>query len=197
MRISKNGEEFAEFLYDRLMATVEGPSKNFKSILLVGCELGCSTGPSLGASNQSEIPFGDRFASAAKKLFPQLEYVVASPYVISAAVDPKYPDTVLLDVFSSSDSDHPDALRLHVGAANFFTGNLPQEMYERPSPQSVKGILSWKPGQDGASATGEYVLNTNPEYISDFISKHGFAEPIFRKIPAVLPVEPAISPTTD
>ena len=189
--VSKSGEEFAGFLYDRLMATVEGPSKDFKSILLAGCELACRPGPSLGASNESEIPFGDRFASAAKKLFPQLEHVIASPYGFSAEVDPRHPNTVIVDVFRSGDLDHPDGLRIHVEAANFFTGNLPQKMYERPSSQSVEGILSWKPNQDGASATGEYMLNRNTEDIKNFISnEHGFAEPIFRTIPAVLPVEP-------
>ena len=183
-RVDKTGEEFAEFLYERLQDQFGDASKNLKSILFNSCELACRTEPSPGASNQSGDSLAHRFARAAKKLFPELDHVIASPYVIGAAQHPDDPKKIALDVMTTEDPNNEESLRLSVNPRDFFRGDLP-ELLVRPSVETVESV--------NLRLLGGYVRSDDAASIAGFIDKHGFTEPIFHTIP----VPPLVEPLTD
>ena len=193
--VEKNAEEFAEFLYDRLETSSEGASQHLKSILFTACHSACRTGPSSGASDQSEISFADRFAGSprTRTLFPELEHVIASPYRIGPGGEDIDTSEIGLDVRSSRDLGDPQSARMYVDAEQFFTGNLPQELLEPPSPGRVHSVYKRVPQESDAGEQFDHEWSEDSETISNFISSHDFTEPIFREIP----VRPLIGPLTD
>ena len=200
--VRKNAEEFAEFLYDRLETSSEGASRSLRSILFTPCQSGCRTESLPGASNQSQTSFADSFANSARTrtLFPELEHVIATPYRIGSGgeyADSRriagVPSLIGLDVYSNGDLGDRESLRMYVDAEQFFTGDLPQDLLNPPSPGSVHAVYRRVPHESTAAGTGRYEWSRYPETISDFISNHNFTEPIFRKIP----VPPLVAPLTD
>ena len=188
-RVAKNGEEFAEFLYDRLQAAFGEASGDLKSITFHGCELACRTGQSLDGSIQSEISFADRFAGAAKNLFPNLEHVFASPYAIGIRKHDEDPSSFSLEVHNEK-LDH--ALTIQLTASDYFRGDLPPELLQPPSVGTVENVwsVSHQTGTPGETL-GEAV--TSAEEGNRVISERGFTDPVFREIP----VPPLVEPLTD
>ena len=191
--VRKNPEELAAFLYERLKANVGGESQSFKSALLTTCESACLTEPSLGAGNQSRTSFADRFAGAANQLFPDLEHIFASPYVIGMGWDSKHPTRVIIDI-PTSHEDSEDSLRLLVDSEAFFKGVLPSELLNPPSVESTHSVWTFGLQPDG---TVRYGRSEDSTTITSFLEKQLLTEPVFRKILVPPAVESPMLPTAD
>ena len=192
--VSKNGEEFAQLLYDRLESGVAGASKDLESILLTSCRGSCDTRTSLGASRQANNSFADRFASAARKLFPELKDVIATPYDMAVGTYDGGLSTIELQV-STRDNEH--MLNVLVDAGKFFSGDLPPGLFDPPTAGSVEGVWSRVPHEAAAFGTSQLKRVEGFEQANAIILDHGFTEPIFSHILESIPEPPPALATTD
>ena len=174
-RVEKSGGDFAVYLHEILESSYGGASKHLKSILFLSCQTACPTGSSRDAVTRSRDSFAYRFARAAKKLFPELDHVMATPYSIGAIPHPGDPNMMALDVFTNSDRDDEESLRISVNLQEFFQGDLSPNLLVPPSVESVESVNLQQPG---LSVRSQYSAS-----ITDFIDKHRFTEPIFHEFP--------------
>ena len=185
-----NGEEFAEFLYDRLQASSEGASEHLKSIHFSTCGLACRTERPTGASNLSGSSFPEDFVRAAKTLFPELEHATATPYNMGSMPDRDHPSQMVLDVYPSGGPHDDESLRMRVPSQAFFEGDFLTKLLDPPSRAGVDSRRIREPLQSAVAGTVKYLRSTDSSRISDFISSHDFTEPIFRQFPVIRPEMP-------
>ena len=174
-QVEKSGGDFAVYLHEILESSYGGASKHLKSVLFLSCQTACPTGSSSGAVTRSRDSFAYRFARAAKKLFPELDHVLATPYTIGAAPHHRDSNMMVLDVFTNSDPDDQESLRISVNLQEFFQGDLSPELRVPPSVESVESVNVQQPGLS--------VRSLYPASIANFIDKHRFTEPIFHEFP--------------
>ncbi len=175
-------EQFAAFVHERLRANVDIPTDGLKSILIASCKAACRSGPPLDRSGRARTTFADRFAVAAKKLFPALERVIATPYDITFSTEELGRNTVTLDVWENRVAGNEHSVRILVDAARFFSGDLPRPLLAPPSPGTVRSVWSQTPHHNPASGTGRYTRFEDPAIKRDFFKYHNFPEPVFREI---------------
>ena len=186
----KNGEEFADYLYERLSEKYPESVKTLKSILFDSCGLAC---------DRDESPsFADSFASNAKDLFPKLERVYASPYQTSTEYDPEDGQDMFIKVFQFDDDYLRRGLRYKINAGEYFSGNLEPHLLDPPNPVSVDAALTQLGRKRSSSGNSipRYRETTDSVGIRDFIFDHGFNRAVFREIP-IRPPAPVIEAPVD
>ena len=160
MRLS--GDDFAIYLHGKLSARAPTAIDQVKSICLWSCRLDYHRQP-------GQASFAEQFADRAVGLFPKLENVKASPYALH--ITKKDRRLVKLGVRSMEDENFGTAEEYHILATDFYNGELPVQLYDRPSRWTVDSASKLEK-IDGA-------IRRTPTLDHDF---KGLTEPSFRKI---------------
>ena len=160
MRLS--GDDFAIYLHGKLSARAPTAIDQVKSICLWSCGLDYHRQP-------GQPSFAEQFADRAVGLFPKLENVKASPYVLY--VTKKDRRLVKLGVRSMEHEIFGVYEEYDILATDFYNGELPVHLYDRPSRWTVDSALKLEKIDGGIRST--------PTFDHDF---KGLTEPSFRKI---------------
>ena len=88
-QIQMTGWQFADYQYERLQIRSTGSIHDLRSFNLMGCELACRSPNATGEGGQSAGSFLTSFADRARLLFPSLERVTASSYLLGIDHDPE------------------------------------------------------------------------------------------------------------
>ena len=177
--------QFADYLHRQLQVIAPEAIQEVKSICLFIC--GADHHPAKpGSSDLSFAPsFADGFTDVAKHIFPKLENVVASPYMIathynSGEVEGKPKDEMRLGFSRVEEGENYEhAFDYHrMKVVNVLEGQYPHELFNIPAHNDTTRIYNLQ--RDGA---GKIVGVTSPihQSNSDFY-RFGFDKPAFNRI---------------
>ena len=155
-----------------------GPELNrVKSIFLQGCGLAC--GPEKTVSPKSD-PFDGswaaEFAIEAKKRFPKLEHVLASPYNLTAEINPKNLEVTHIFISETAEESRRYQLRFDVPTRQYHEGG--DSLLGFVNPPETGTLIIRKPVGGHMDISGESVSPVT-------IREHIFNEPILYKLPLI------------
>ena len=169
-KLTLNGEDFVEYLYEKLQTRAEGTVETIKSICFISC--------GIAGSETSQSPFAETFARTANRWFPNLEHIFASPNrAMTVRKGIAQPDHLMIkSIVNVSDRGDKTLIFSHIKPKTFFDHDF-QEGYFLPTYSN--------PSVDQISITDkrDKELSTilDPE-IKSFISEHNLPAQQFRKI---------------
>ena len=149
------------------------------SILLQGCGLTCS--PHQGQPRSELGPAYDSwaagFALEAKKKFPNLKKVRASPYRLSAVIDSDSPSFTNISISQLEDVELKHQFKISVDTKEYYNGSS-KELIKPPASDMVYDIIS--PDFPVIENERGFAKMLRQE---EFLSSHGFTKSILYEFP--------------
>ena len=167
-----NGEDFVPYLYDRLQLKAEGVTKTIESICFISC--------GAGWSGNLAPSFADDFTNIARRWFPNLEYVYASPHPkMNLTRGLKKESNTLLISSTSGFEDSGDEVSIVSGIKpeKFFKHDFPRGYYKTGHYNSSLRLISVNEGVQEIDLVGDR------KSIKSFVSANDLLSQHFRKIP--------------
>ena len=170
------GKELAKYLYERLKPiSRKSVVKEVESICLVACM----------TSYSKERSPAYRFAHEAFRYFPKLKNVIASPYGMSMMIDPKSKDlsetSLKFKRFTDTSGLSGTRVKMIMQTRDFFTGNLPPELFSSPDLTSIYSAAEYEKGHITKEIINDGVTKNNLDLV-DFTRGYRYYRPSFEKI---------------
>ena len=140
-------------------------SKPIKSICFISCNI--------ASSKASESSFADTFASVARKRFPNLEHIFASPNIIVLFKSQAEPDKLSIQTTFIVPSGDKTETFSRIVPERFFSHDFPEGYYSGKSNPLDQITIKTK---------GYYREIWHSDGIKSFISRHNLSTQHFRKL---------------